>query len=318
MSSRRHVIVNGKVAREPDVVSALELLAAAPDPPRIRTTREPGDARRYAREAAEAGADEVVVLGGDGTINEVVSGLAPPDADPRYEGTLGVVPTGTANDFATCSGIPAASPSEAVEALAGYRPVRLDLGHLLLDAGDGRETTATFLNVATAGFGAEVSSEASEELKAVLGKVAYLVAGIASAGEMEPREASIEAPPFKQRLAFYLLAIGNARCAGGGMPVCPDADPADGLFDVTIVPEGTVGKTAAEIIRTGLAGVGDAGIRFRTPWLEIRSVRPLQINLDGEPASGTRFRFEVRPRVLRVLLPPDSPLLSRDPDRERS
>lgn len=318
MPTRRQVIVNGKVAEEPEVQVALELLTAGGPPCEIRTTREPGDARRYARDAAEAGADEIIVFGGDGTINQVVSGLAPPEGDRTYDGTLGVVPTGTANDFATCSGIPADSPSEAVEALSSYRPVSLDLGHLVLDRGDGRETTATFLNVATAGFGAEVSSEASEELKAVLGKVAYLVAGIAGAGEMEPREATIEAPDFEQRLAFYLLAIGNARCAGGGMPVCPDADPTDGLFDVTVVPEGTVGKTAAEIIRTGLEGVGDAGLRFRAPWLEIRSERPLQINLDGEPASGTRFRFEVRPRVLRVLLPTDSPLLTRRENGERS
>ncbi len=93
------------------------------------------------------------------------------------------------------------------------------------------------------------------------------------------------------------------------MPVCPDADPADGLFDVTIVPEGTVGATVAEIVRKGLEGVGDAGIRFRAPWLEIRAEGPLQINLDGEPASGEDFRFEARPDMLRVLLPPDSPLL---------
>lgn len=298
------VIVNGKIAGEPDVKAALERLATI-GPVEIRVTEREGDARRYAGEAAEASAARVVAFGGDGTLNAVVSGLAPHDGPAAFSGDLGIVPTGTANDFATCAGISGDSPLEIVAALSGYRPVALDLGRVTLG-----DTQATFLNVATAGFGSEVSSDVPEALKAVLGRVAYLVAGIASADELEPREATIVGPGFDRRLAFFLLAIGNARCAGGGMPVCPDADPTDGLFDVTIVPEGTVGATVAEIVQKGLQGVGDAGIRLRVPWIEVRAEQPLQVNLDGEPSSATEFRFEVRPRVLKVLLPPDSPLLT--------
>ena len=71
----------------------------------------------------------------------------------------------------------------------------------------------------------------------------------------------------------------------------------------------------AEVIRKGLEGIGDAGIRLRTPWLEVSADEPLQVNLDGEPVSGTEFRFEVRRRALKVLLPPDSPLLSTSSPR---
>jgi len=298
------VIVNGKTAEEPEVQAALGLLAVSDGPTLVRVTREPGDARAFSREAARRRIERLIAFGGDGTLNEVVSGLVPPALEEPFAGVLGIVPTGTANDFATCAGIPTGSPSDVVRELLDYAPRKIDLGRV------SGAIEATFVNVATAGFGAEASSEASEELKAVLGKVSYLVAGLASAGDLEPREATIVAPDFDRRLAFYLLAIGNARCAGGGMPVCPDADPTDGLLDVTIVPEGTVGATAAEIVRKGLEGVGDAGIRFRTPWLEIRADAPLQINLDGEPASGREFRFEVRPDMLRVLLPLDSPLLA--------
>ncbi|MFW6084264.1 MAG: lipid kinase YegS, partial [Gemmatimonadota bacterium] len=108
---------------------------------------------------------------------------------------------------------------------------------------------------------------------------------------------------------FHLLAIGNGRYAGGGMPLCPRADPTDGAFDVTIVPEGTVGETLAEVVRNGVKGIGEAGIRFRAPWVELRAEERLQINLDGEPASGARFRFEVLPGALRALLPGDSPIV---------
>lgn len=310
----RVAIVNGKTADEPEVEAALELLLADDEPTEVRITRTSGDARRFAREALDAAVDTVIVFGGDGTLNQVVTGLAAPDAARPFGGVLGVVPTGTANDFATCAGIPAASPSDAAKALADCRPETLDLGRV-----SGAEE-AIFLNVVTAGFGSEVSSEASDELKAVLGRLSYLVAGIASAGEFEPREATVVAPGFERRLAFYLLAIGNARCAGGGIPVCPDADPTDGLFDVTIIPVGKAGATAIEIVKQGLEGAGDAGVRFRAPWLEIRGDDGLQVNLDGEPASGKRFRFEIMPRAVKFLLPPDSPFraTSSSPTSARS
>ncbi|MFW6089475.1 MAG: YegS/Rv2252/BmrU family lipid kinase, partial [Gemmatimonadota bacterium] len=297
----RVAIVNGKSADEPEVEAALELLLADHEPTDVRITQTSGDARRFARESVDAAVDRIIVFGGDGTLNQVVTGIASRDAETSFAGVLGIVPTGTANDFATCAGIPAGSPAEAVRALAGYRAETLDLGRVSGAAG------ATFLNVVTAGFGSEVSSETSEELKAVLGRLSYLVAGIASAGEFAPREATIVAPEFERRLAFYLLAIGNARCAGGGIPVCPEADPTDGLFDVTIIPVGKAGAAAVEIVKQGLEGAGDAGIRFRAPWLEVRCDDGLQVNLDGEPASGAEFRLEIMPRRVKVLLPPESP-----------
>jgi len=313
MAELRVVIVNGKVAGEAAVATAVDRLRAGGVPTDVRITDGAGDARRFAREAAGADAAAVIACGGDGTINEVVSGLVPAHDDtadtdsstgPAFGGVLGIVPTGTANDFAACAGIPVGDPVAAAMALEEYAAAVLDVGRV--EGG----VYALFLNVATAGFGAEVSAEASEELKNVLGRVSYLVAGLASAGELRPREATVIAPDLKRRIAFYLLAIGNARCAGGGMPVCPDANPADGLFDVTIIPEGTVGATLGEVVRSGLEGVGDAGQRFRAPWVEVHSDEPLQVNLDGEPASGIHFRFDVVPRALRVLLPRDSPLLS--------
>lgn len=307
MIPARLVILNGKIAEEEDVLEALDLLQSE-GPLDVRVTRSAGEAERYAAIGAADGVDEIFAFGGDGTLSEVVAGLVPgePDAEAEpFSGILAVIPRGTANDFARCAGIPSESPRAAVEALATSRPVALDVGRLV----DG--VRRPFINVATAGFGAEASTEASAELKDVLGKVAYLVAGLAKvgSGEAEPREAVVRAPDFERRLAFHLLAVGNGRCAGGGMSLCPDADPADGLFDVTIVPVGSVGDAVAEVVRNGIAGIGEAGIRFRAPWVEIESDRPLQVNLDGEPASADRFRFEVEPGALRVMLPVDSPLL---------
>lgn len=302
MEPARVVILNGKTADEPDIRAALDELLGDGIRSSVHITGGEGDAERFAADAARAGAEHLVAFGGDGTLNSVAAGVESVLAAGRsWSGELGIVPAGTANDFATCAGIPTDTPSDAVIAMRGYRPVALDFG---------RSDHGLFLNVVTAGFGSEVSAEVSDKLKSVLGRIAYLVAGAANVGDAEPRRARIRAPNFDRTIAFYLLAIGNGRCAGGGIPVCPDANPADGLFDVTIVPEGRVGSTVSEILDNGMEGLGDAGIRFRCPWLEIESEEPLQLNLDGEPATGTRFRFEVNPGALRVLLPSDCPMLA--------
>lgn len=301
MEPTRVVILNGKTADEPEIRAALEELLADGIGSSIHITGGEGDAERFAADAARAGAEQLIAFGGDGTLNSVATGIdSVVAAGGSWSGVVGIVPTGTANDFATCAGIPTGTPSDAVIAMRDYRPVALDFG---------RSDAGLFLNVVTAGFGSEVSASVSDKLKSVLGRISYLVAGAANVGDVEPRRARIRAPEFDRTIAFYLLAIGNGRCAGGGIPVCPDANPADGQFDVTIVPEGTVGRTVGEILDKGMWGLGDAGIRFRCPWLEIEADEPIQLNLDGEPATGTRFRFEVNPGALRVLLPPDCPML---------
>ena len=304
----RVAIVNGKVIEKPEVATAVLQLASLEGGAKVRVTGGSGDARRFATEAGRDGIDSIAIFGGDGTLNEVVSGLVS-DLEGSFGGELAVIPAGTANDYAAGAGIPVTSPLDAVEALADYRPLSLDVGRVSGDA------NAFFINVATAGFGVEASSSASEELKAVLGRVSYLVSGLASAGETRPRRARVSAPGIDREVSFHLLAIGNGRYAGGGMALCPEADPTDGQFDVTIVPEGTVGETVAEVVRNGLRGIGQAGIRFRAPWVEVRTEEPLQVNLDGEPASGTELRFEVIPGAVRVLLPHGSPILSASSPR---
>lgn len=311
MAPTRFIILNGKTADEPDIRAALDELLADGIRSSIHITGGEGDAERFAADAARAGAEQLIVFGGDGTLNSVATGIASVAGDSgaagaeadaaraAWSGVVGIVPAGTANDFAACAGIPTETPLHAVVAMRGFRPVALDVG---------RSRHGLFLNVVTAGFGSEVSAGVSDTLKNVLGRISYLVAGAANVAEAEPRRARIRAPGFDRSLAFYLLAIGNGRCAGGGLPVCPDAHPADGLFDVTILPEGTVGSTVGEILDKGMEGLGDAGIRFRCPWIELESEAPLQLNLDGEPTTDTRFRFEVDPGALRVLLPPDCPM----------
>ncbi|MFI9327119.1 diacylglycerol kinase [Kitasatospora sp. NPDC052868] len=195
------------------------------------------DTLRLAREAvAGAGAghgvkeegpgiDALVVVGGDGMINlalQAVAGTATP---------LGVIPAGTGNDHAREYGLPRRSPEEAAEVVAAGHTATVDLGRV--SAADG--STRWFGSVLAAGFDSLVSDR-TNRLRWPRGRMRYNLAILAEFANLRPL-------PFRLVLDdgtvierdLTLAAVGNTRSYGGGMLICPGADPADGLFDVTLV-----------------------------------------------------------------------------------
>ncbi|HEX7024544.1 MAG TPA: YegS/Rv2252/BmrU family lipid kinase, partial [Gemmatimonadales bacterium] len=124
-----------------------------------RLTFERGDARRFAEDAAQARCDVVVAAGGDGTVNEVVNGIV----RCRWQPRLGIVPVGTANDFASGLGLPSAVPDAVGVAVQG-RPLAVDVA---------RVNRRYFINVSTGGFGAEATAASPTEQKRKLGAFAY-------------------------------------------------------------------------------------------------------------------------------------------------
>src|SRR3954469_23306502 len=141
-------------------------------------TFEAGEATAQAADAARRGVDVVAAAGGDGTINEVVNGL------DGYDVPLGIIPLGTANDFARQVGIPA-DADHAMDVILQPKPRRLDTGSL-----NGRR----FLNVLTAGVGAEATAETPAEMKESLGPLAYAVSGVRKFADFEPYRASFRGP----------------------------------------------------------------------------------------------------------------------------
>jgi lipid kinase YegS len=304
------LILNGKSAGDDavrDAVDAMRERGVALD---VRVTWEAGDAERHVAEAIERGVDTVIAGGGDGTLSEVAATLAHRDDAADALPALGLLPLGTANDFATTAGIPV----EAIAALelVRDRPARpIDL--LRLEANGTAHWAA---NLASGGFGTQVTVETPDGLKRMLGGLAYLVTGMASLGRIDPIAARVHGPDFGWRGDFIALGIGNGRQAGGGQVLCPEALVDDGLLDVTIVPElsGEIGSTLATLLKDGRhVALDQVAIRARLPWLEIEADAPLVLNLDGEPVESTRFRIECVPGRLRMHLPPGSPLLAPAP-----
>ena len=299
------LILNGKSAGDDDLRAAVQTLRESGIALEVRVTWEDGDAERYVAEAIADGVDTVIAAGGDGTVSEVATTLAHRDATAEALPSLGLVPLGTANDFATAAGIPD-GPRAALQLVREVAAAPLDL--LRIDADDGIHWCA---NLASGGFGTEVTVETDEGLKKMLGGLAYLITGIARLGRIDPLQARLRGPDFAWEGDLIALGIGNGRQAGGGQALCPDALVDDGQLDLTIVPDlsGDVAATVGTLIKEGKhAALDRVATRIRLPWVELASDEPLTLNLDGEPVASRRFRVDCVAGRVRMHLPLACPL----------
>ncbi|HKS12407.1 MAG TPA: lipid kinase YegS [Pseudomonas sp.] len=284
------LILHGKQALNEDVRAAVGTVRELGWALDVRVTWEGGDAQRLVGEALVAGYTHIVAGGGDGTLRDVAEamGLAGTSA------SLVLLPLGTANDFAKAAGVPLEPLAALLLLDTPARPVDL-----------GRVGDQLFLNMATGGFGTQVTANTSEDLKKVLGGAAYLFTGLSRFSELQAASVELHGPDFQWQGDLLALGIGNGRQAGGGHVLCPEARVDDGLLDISILP---APQEVVGALRDLLAGDG-LFVRARLPWVEIRSAKGLDINLDGEPLQGDSLRFEAVPGGLRLHLPPGSPLL---------
>ncbi|MBD9456739.1 lipid kinase YegS [Pseudomonas sp. PDM05] len=292
-SPKALLILHGKQALNEDVRAAVLARREQGWELAVRVTWEGGDARRLVHEALDAGYTHLIAGGGDGTLRDVAEAMA----QAKTDASLVLMPLGTANDFARAAGVPLA-PAEAL-ALLDVPPKAIDLGQ----AGE-----QIFLNMATGGFGSQVTANTSEDLKKVLGGAAYLFTGLTRFSELKAAYGELEGPGFHWKGDLLALGIGNGRQAGGGHVLCPGAMADDGLLDISILP------APQEVVGTLLTLMTDGGldnifVRARLPWVEIKVADGLYINLDGEPLKGDDLRFSALPKALRVHLPVGSPLV---------
>lgn len=293
MTRRAILILHGKQALNEDVREAVTRKRREGWEIDVRLTWEGGDAQRLVSEALAAGHSQIIAGGGDGTLRDITEALANADTDAE----LTIMPLGTANDFARAAGVPL-EPDAAIDLLdVPARPV--DLGEV-----NGK----VFLNMATGGFGSQVTANTSEDLKKVLGGAAYLFTGLTRFSELSAAYGELSGPDFHWSGDLLALGIGNGRQAGGGHVLCPSALVDDGLLDISILPapQEVVG-TLRGLLEGGL-GIDNMFIRARLPWVELKSAQGLDINLDGEPLSGENLRFSARHAALKVHLPQDSEL----------
>ncbi|BAM46585.1 diacylglycerol kinase [Amphibacillus xylanus] len=233
-------------------------------------TTEKGNAIEAARTAAERKFDVVIAAGGDGTINEVVTGLAEQEYRPR----LGIIPAGTTNDFARALHIPK-SVEKAVDVIISGQTRKLDIGKV---------NNHYFANIAGGGKITEVSYEVPSKLKTMIGQLAYLIKGAELLPRLRPIHTRIEydGQVFEDEIMLFLVA--NTNSVGGFEKLALEADLSDGLFDLLVLRKCNI----AEFIRALTAAT--RGAHFDDPnvfYVQAKNIKvetdeKMQLNIDGE------------------------------------
>lgn len=290
------LILNGKSTDNDALRTAVLDSREAGNKLHVRVTWEHGDVQRYVDEALQLQVNNVIAAGGDGTINEVASALVRCPQEKRP--CLGIIPLGTANDFATSCQIPLEMDKALQLAIKGHaRPIDLACVN----------GSHYFVNVATGGFATRITSETPSKMKAALGSASYVLHALLRMDMLQAERCEIRGPDFHWAGDTLVVAVGNGRQAGGGQELCPEALINDGLLQLRVLSAQELLPNMLQALFTGSENPNlvDATL----PWLEIIAPDNMTFNLDGEPLSAKRFRIEVVPAALCCRLPPHCPLL---------
>ncbi len=219
----------------------------------------------------------------------------------RQRPAIGIVPMGTANDFATSCHLPTAV-NEALRFAANAEAFPVDIIRI---------NNHHFLNIASSGFGEEVTAATPPEMKRILGGATYSLMGVIMALNLRPHDGELVLPDSVTHKGSVLIAaVGNGRQAGGGRVLTPKAYIDDGLLDILLIrhfPLAEFGVVIQELSELPVEGRYVSYIQ--TPWAEFFHRKPINVNLDGEPRSFKNGRIEVISKVLNLVLPVDCPLL---------
>jgi YegS/Rv2252/BmrU family lipid kinase len=302
-----HAIINpaaggGRAGRRwPSFSAALEQRGYLVE---ARFTRGAGDATSIARELALGGAQTIVCVGGDGTLNEIANGLIADDGPVNSSTALALIPCGTGKDFARTLGV--RNLELALRALDYRYVAEVDVARVsCVNSRTGEQLARCFVNVADGGLGAETAARINASSKALGGFVSYLSGAVRTIAAFRFRDATIEVDGvefFSGRAGMVVFA--NGRYFAGGMVIAPAASVCDGQLDVFVLED--VGKRAllSSLLPRVYRGrhVGQPGVLHRLgSAATVRSSAQLLLELDGEQVGQAPLRVEVLPRALRVI-----------------
>jgi lipid kinase YegS len=294
MSEKICLILHRKSANRPEIKDAVKAARKAGADLRVLVPFNKREKPRVVREALARGAERIVAGGGDGTINAVANALIG-DGSEKPAAELGIMPLGTANDFARGCGLP-------VDDLAACLQIACTRASRPIDVG--KVNDRFFINVASAGFGAEITATTPVKLKRALGGGAYALMGLVKAAGLSPYPVRLrvkgEEPATGQML---FMAVGNNRFAGGGFEVAAHSKMDDGLLDLTAVLQGSgldLARLKGEM--EDPFNRDNQNIFYRRfEKFTIESDNKLHCNLDGEPYLRKKLRFSVLPGHLKVV-----------------
>jgi diacylglycerol kinase (ATP) len=305
LSARRQTVFlvnpasdNGATGKHwPEIARRATLLGLEGD---ARLSERPRHLSELARDAAHGGAELLVVVGGDGSVYEVANGIAGLEHGPE----LALIPRGTGWDFARTFAIPHDVDGAIGIALHG-RTTSIDLGRVGYRAWDGNVVDGWFANVASAGMSGAIALRANTTTKALGGKASYLWATLKVFAGWAATEMRVEVDGERRSARMFDVVVANGKFLGGGMKMCPQAEPDDGLLDTLLIGDITkrdLMLTMPKIYRgTHLPHAKAELLRGRVVRIDADDAVPIQ--LDGEQPGTTPVQFEAVPRALRLRVP---------------
>jgi diacylglycerol kinase (ATP) len=258
----------------------------------VRVTQHAGEAEILARAAIRAGSDYVIAVGGDGTLNEVINGIA--TSRRARQVCVGVVPVGTANDFARSIGL-IGDVEANIDTLLAKKTTVIDLVRMT----SGRRRY--FVNVSAGGFSSVMNEKLTSEIKAAWGPLAYLRSAAAALPELQAYRTTMIFDDVEELVIdLYNVVVANGQFAGGGLPIALQANLSDGLLDVVLVPKRPAAEMAllAAQMLLGKHISSDAVIFRRAKKVSVQSRPGMWFNADGELVGNEPAVFQIVPRAL--------------------
>jgi diacylglycerol kinase (ATP) len=285
------------------------------EPVETLQTNAPGHASELTAQAIKRGADTIVAVGGDGTINEVVNGFFEQDELISDRAMLGIVPHGTGSDFIKMLSLPQ-DDQKAATIIEARRPFPMDLLKVRYTTVNGTSASRYSINITSFGMGAMVASRVNRSSKLFGRKLSYVLALMRTAMTFSGNSVSLsidEATTIEAKVTS--VAVGNGKCQGGGMLMCPRAVIDDGLLDVTLIKF----LPLPDLIRNlPVLYNGDIYKHPKVQFMRVSRLRadskePVPVEIDGESVGRLPVEISIVPRVLRILFPP---LPARSPSHD--
>lgn len=283
----------GKEAVKKELPLLLETLEQIGYETSAHATTCEGDATEAARYAVKHRFDLVIAAGGDGTINEVIHGIAEQDFKPK----VGIIPAGTTNDFARALHIPR-DIKEAIEVLSNHNRMSLDIGKV---------NDQYFINIAGGGQLTELTYDVPIKLKTVMGQLAYYVKGIEMLPSLKPSRAKIEYDDGVIEEDIMLFLLSNTNSVGGFEKLVPDAKLNDGYFDLLILKKVNLAELIhiASLALRGAHLNNDNIIYVKSKKIKVTPTDKMMLNLDGEYGGLLPGEFENLQEHIEFIVPQD-------------
>lgn len=266
-------------------------------------TEHPNHAVKLARKYIESGYRKIIVVGGDGTLNEVLNGVYTQKKYPPREITLAMISVGTGNDWGRSFNIPMGY-REAIEVIRQFKTKPQDVGRVNYMQND-LPKHRHFINMAGLGFDAMVAKRTNKvKQEGKGGPFSYLISLFTSLISYQSIKSRVIVDGLKTNADVFSMSVAICRFNGGGMMQAPDAIPDDGLFDITIIT-----RVSRFMVIRSVKKLYDGTflkmpqvLTFRGAKVEIESEPALFLETDGESLGHTPMQFEIIPLGINVVV----------------